>query len=218
VEGQFNTEFDFPTILQEDSTSFSTFDSSYTTPGSHFASGIHNLVGEDAEPDPLFFVESWTVGASRAAENLKQRRQAQSGFQPQTHTFDPSIHLGAEFFVQQSQQSTQFNSSRYAASRPAYAEGFATNAHQTSQDRSEASPRGNETSHQPNQPMTLHLALQILEVTATSTQSEIKSAYRRLVNEWHPDRFEGKSERARQLATTKMSAINKAYQFLRNTL
>ncbi|MGA2539174.1 MAG: J domain-containing protein [Terracidiphilus sp.] len=120
--------------------------------------------------------------------------------------------------MQQSQQSTQFNSSRYAASRPAYAEGFATNAHQTSQDRSEASPRGNETSHQPNQPMTLHLALQILEVTATSTQSEIKSAYRRLVNEWHPDRFEGKSERARQLATTKMSAINKAYQFLRNTL
>jgi hypothetical protein len=215
MEGQFNVEFDFPTAPQEDFTSFSTLDSSSPMPGSHFASDIRNLVGEETEPDPLFFVESWTLGASRAAENLKQRRQPHSDFQPQSHTFDQYNQLGAEFFVQQSWQYAQFRSSRPAAARPPYAEGFATHQRQASHDRSEAFTGDHDSGEQPNQPMTRQLALQILGVTATSTQGEIKSAYRHLVNEWHPDRFEGQADRARQLATAKMSAINKAYQFLR---
>jgi hypothetical protein len=213
MEGQFNVEFDLPMAPQEDFTSFPTLDFSSVPPSSHFAGDIHSLLGEEAEPDPLFFVESWTLGAPTAAENLKQRRSRQDDFQPQTHNFGPSNQLGAEFFVQQSQQYAQVSSPRSA-----YREGFAAHSYQTSQDKSEPFTRESESSQQPNQPMTRQLALQILGVTATSSAIEIKSAYRRLVNEWHPDRFECQTERARQLATAKMSAINKAYQFLRTTL
>ena len=62
--------------------------------------------------------------------------------------------------------------------------------------------------------MTTHHARQLLGVPSDSTREQIKSAYRQMVNQWHPDRLEGSPEEVRQLATVRMTEINRAYQIL----
>jgi DnaJ-class molecular chaperone len=62
--------------------------------------------------------------------------------------------------------------------------------------------------------MTHDRACRILGVSAKSTHGELKTAYRRMVNRWHPDRLESKAEEERQIATLKMTAINEAYRLL----
>ena len=67
-------------------------------------------------------------------------------------------------------------------------------------------------------PMTHHRACQLLGVTSTSTQRQIKAAYRRKVSQWHPDRLESRTKEVRLLATEQMAAINEAYRLLRGGL
>jgi len=50
---------------------------------------------------------------------------------------------------------------------------------------------------------------EILGVTKSSTDQEIKSAYRKLALQWHPDKHKGDKE-----AETKFKEINKAYEIL----
>ena len=66
--------------------------------------------------------------------------------------------------------------------------------------------------------MSQHRACQLLGVTSTSTQRQIKSAYRRKVGQWHPDRLESRTTEVRLLATEQMAAINEAYRLLRGGL
>lgn len=56
---------------------------------------------------------------------------------------------------------------------------------------------------------------QLLGTTATSTREQIRSAYRRRVREWHPDRLQYASEAIRECATQQMAAFNGAYRLLR---
>ena len=51
---------------------------------------------------------------------------------------------------------------------------------------------------------------EILGVSKTATQAEIKSAYRKLALEWHPDKNKSKE------ASEKFKEINKAYEVLSN--
>jgi DnaJ like chaperone protein len=66
--------------------------------------------------------------------------------------------------------------------------------------------------------MTQDRAYLLLGVTETSTQRQIKAAYRQMVSQWHPDRLELRTEEVRQLATERMAAINEAYRLLRSDL
>ncbi len=62
-----------------------------------------------------------------------------------------------------------------------------------------------------------HRAYQILGVTPQSTDTEIKKAYKKLVNEYHPDRLTAKGvpEDFIKFANEKMAEINGAYKQIR---
>jgi DnaJ like chaperone protein len=64
--------------------------------------------------------------------------------------------------------------------------------------------------------MTMPLACQLLGVTAGSSREQVRSAYRRMVVQWHPDRLAKSSEETRRLANEQMIAINQAYRLLRD--
>lgn len=66
--------------------------------------------------------------------------------------------------------------------------------------------------------MTVAHAHQLLGTTAASTREQIRSAFRRMVSEWHPDRLQCASEPVRECATQQMAAINGAYRLLRTAL
>lgn len=236
MESQFNVGYGSSTPNQEAHEVSQSTDRHVPPPYWQFVNGFKQQMGEDAEPDALFFVESWMLGASAAIENLKQRREAES---KQTH-IDESVHLSPDSFVSEPfgpstfgeqpfstesfssdsylherQRQTQFCTSHYAVPPASPVNRAATCSHRKLQDKSESRIDDFECESS-NQPMTKQRALHILGVAANSTRTQIKSAFRRLVNEWHPDRFEWRTERARQVATEKMSSINKAYQLLRS--
>jgi len=52
---------------------------------------------------------------------------------------------------------------------------------------------------------------EILEVPASSSLAEIKFAYRRKIQQYHPDRLEGMAPELRKLALEKSQEINAAY-------
>src|SRR6185369_7228462 len=57
---------------------------------------------------------------------------------------------------------------------------------------------------------------QILEVSETATQDDIKKAYRKLSLKCHPDRQHGKSLEEKKQSNEKMKEINKVYEILGN--
>lgn len=54
----------------------------------------------------------------------------------------------------------------------------------------------------------------ILGVPRTADKREIKKAYRKLAQEWHPDKYRG--DLSEDQVATKMSSINEAYEVLMN--
>ena len=56
-------------------------------------------------------------------------------------------------------------------------------------------------------------ALQMLELGANATESEIKAQYHILVKVWHPDRFQ-KDKPMKDAAEAKLKNVNSAYMFL----
>ena len=52
----------------------------------------------------------------------------------------------------------------------------------------------------------------VLGVEPTASDAQVKSAYRKLVNIWHPDRFQNKSQAEIDTATEKFKEIQAAYE------
>ncbi len=57
-------------------------------------------------------------------------------------------------------------------------------------------------------------ALNVLQITGEATEIEIKRAYRKLVNRYHPDKNNLKSNEEIQFAQSKFLEIQKAYEYL----
>jgi hypothetical protein len=173
-----------------------------------FVSQIEEILGANCGPDPLFFVESWSVGIFPATQNLHARREAAtrdfeaSSFRP----FDFSVPLWIE---EEETRDLHSFSSISAAWRDAYGVcGSSSPASAIQQDDAafNACPAG--------KPLTPEIARRVLGLGAMSTRDEIKTAYRRLVRRYHPDRLELVSERERRIATERMISINEAYHLL----
>jgi hypothetical protein len=186
-----------------------------------FANG---LLGDDADPDPLFFEESWTLGVAAAVEHFQQRRKKQKERERQSRAFRDFNNFGSLFFVQEREwcaehlpwaQAPQTEGRRDA--------GWPLQASEEASARTEGqAPRewetfaGDNIRQETTHAMTQQRACRLLGVTASSTPEQIKAAYRRMAGQWHPDRLQRRTEEMRRFATDQMAAINEAYSVLRN--
>ena len=193
--------------------------------GCQFVAEMEQVLGGGSEPDPLFFVQSWTLGVPAAVENFHQRKQMQKGRERRGNAFQNFASLASLSFAQQSELTAEYHSSSRFGIAESYGAAWQTPLEEPvgrSQDRA---PRdwkrfaaecdsGLDTLH----PMTQRGACRLLGVAATSTREQIKAAYRRMASRCHPDRLEGKTAEERQLATEEMAAINEAYRLLSSGL
>ncbi len=78
---------------------------------------------------------------------------------------------------------------------------------------SDARAAGSGNDHAPAHVSERTRLLAILELTPDATPEDIRNAWRTLVKVWHPDRF-GNDPALRERATTRLAAINAAYEAL----
>ena len=188
----------------------------WTEPHPSLFAQVEQLLGEDSEPDPAFFIDSWTLGVAAASENFLLRRQDQKITQMnrehavpafQFCSFPPFITLeeppqNAELLNETEPPTHDANLS------PVQAEQSSCNAGLPSWNRELRLPPP------ATWPLTLHCARRLLGVTATSTRDEIKAAYRQMASLYHPDHLARRNDHERQLATDRMASINEAYRLL----
>jgi DnaJ-domain-containing protein 1 len=185
----------------------------------HFVDQIAQVLGEDSELDPLFLEESWTLGIPAATRKWQQRQGAHADREQQSQSFRDLHNLGSIHFVEAS-DSADFIPQALAS---AVQRGYGANAsqevapptHRQPSQSHTAPTEGPDPTCAPLRPMTPHHACRLLGVAANSTQEQLKSAYRCMVSQWHPDRLSRATDEARHHATDRMSAINEAYRLLR---
>jgi hypothetical protein len=205
---------------------------------SRFANDMEQLLGDDLDLDPLFLEESWTVGTPAALENLRRRRQSRVEREHQSRASLAFDHLRVIASVEDAEPTAEFLTADRAVNSLRAARQNWTPQDWTPQAQIAQSwiPQGwmpesirlasesltdadafAQTSAQAEKndsSMSLTRAQQLLGVTAASTREQIRSAYRRMVGQCHPDRLQDATEAARQCATQQVASLNEAYHAL----
>lgn len=158
--------------------------------GAPFLSQVEQLLGEDAEPDASFFVESWTVGVAAASDNFRRREQARK-------SHDYNMPAGNHSF-------------RF----PPFFAGVIDEARPCGDAYGEDDPQwpGDEIGMEC--PLTLGSACRVLGVATASSREQIRAAYRKMASRYHPDRLARAGAHAQKLAGDRMAAINESYRLL----
>jgi DnaJ-domain-containing protein 1 len=225
MAGRFHAESFSCSTKQGDCETTPDFESNRPGQDCQFVEDFQPIVGDDAEPDPLFFVECWTLGTSAAATNFQQRRQRQAASELSCQAFRDLYSSRALSILQQRDMDAKALSAIGAAvsARRSYADWSRQDAEEfTAQMQDETPQQGRrfdepwnsrqETVHS----MTRQRACRLLGVAATSTREQIKTAYRQMASQWHPDRLKLKTKQEIGIATEQMAAINEAYHLLRS--
>ena len=188
-----------------------------------FAAHMADVLGEDAAPDPLFLVETWTFGVDTATHNFQARHNTARNHNVEAPGSRPGTFRPFDFFVPltfvEALPSDQagFRSMPTAfpsAWKDAYGVTASNSSPQPAAAYGDLPPFSAPT---PGEPLTAELACRTLGVAPSSTRKQIKAAYRHLVLRYHPDRFELSSEHDQRIATDRMTAINAAYHLLCDT-
>jgi DnaJ-domain-containing protein 1 len=222
MESQFQVDRGFFPANQEDSDALSELGSRQPAQTWQFVGEFQRLLGDDSEPDPLFFVDSWTMGTGAAVDSFKRRRQAQADSERARQVSCEVDRLGTTALLLESDLYVDFLSSPAAASagsnnaagpRQSYEDASVWTDRQVPQDWSKCAEEC--VIQQPSRPMTRERACQLLGVNLMSSDKQVKAGYHRMVSQWHPDRLALQTEEALRYATARMAAINEAYSFLR---
>ena len=193
---------------------------------SSLADEIQRMMGVDAQPDSLFFEETWIHGAPKAVDNLRRRRRQQAEFVSEGILFGEFDNLGAQAYVQQ----VAWWTDDFAATKSNAATGDAKA--EWPLWRGEPQDARKQDDSQGREPfvavedcqwtagelMSMPFARRLLGVEADSSWAQIKKAYWRMAGKWHPDRMQHSSEETRRLANEQMIAINQAYCLLRERM
>jgi curved DNA-binding protein CbpA len=188
--------------------------------GWQFVDEFQRLVGEEAEPDARFFVESWTSGTAAAVGSYKQRRQSERV----KDVFRRSSYADTASFMRERAIYAEFAALASAPVNAGYAEvgrladGSEEAVARTQDEAWQDWERVAGQSGGAIYPMTREYACLLLGVTEANTRQQIKAAYRKLVSRWHPDRLGLEAEGTRRLANERMAAINEAYHLLMSGL
>ena len=103
MASQFHAERVSRSTKQESRDIPSVFEPNWSGKYCQFVLDFQRLMGDDFEPDSLFFVECWTVGTSAAAKNFHQRRQEPAGCEPPSQAFH-ATYSPSDPFPQQNPQ------------------------------------------------------------------------------------------------------------------
>jgi DnaJ like chaperone protein len=71
--------------------------------------------------------------------------------------------------------------------------------------------------HKENHQLSLFQAYKILEISSNSTIEEIKSAYKKKMMEYHPDRVSNLGQELKNLATKKSKEINESFNLIKQS-
>jgi DnaJ-domain-containing protein 1 len=172
-----------------------------------FLAQIEQTLGMETMPDSEFFIDSWTVGFAAASQNFLRRQErltTRAHELPAWHTFSFTPR-----FVEKAEASA-------AAAWPLRED--------RADERSTADLRWVDDEKEddwlgPDEveiegPPTRESACRVLGVAVTSTQEQIRSAYRKMASRYHPDRLAHGDAREKRLASDRMASINEAYRLL----
>lgn len=219
MEGYFQADRGPCSTMQTGHEAMPQFARNQSEHAGQFETRMEQFLGNDSEPDTLFFVESWTIGVPASVQNFQQRQQWQKDRERRSRSVDRLHNLRTLSFLQERGIDAEFLSPFGAAGiADAYVSGLPPQSREmpaaTAQSRvsqeSGAVFEECDTVH----PMTLQGARRLLGVASTSTREQIRAAYRKMASRYHPDRLGSRSEKERQLGTDRMAAINEAYRLL----
>lgn len=171
---------------------------------------IEELLGQDAEPDTAFFIDSWTVGAAVASENYLRRRGLQNIREREARAVTPLSAFVSFFVADPVVPAVAAGPHEQAFWPPVPEPRFAAQRPELSHD-GEAQEDANEAVARPH---TREAACRLLGVTLTSSPEQIKAAYRKMASRYHPDRMESANLGEQQRATERMASINEAHRLL----
>src|ERR1035437_4388555 len=101
MEGYFQADRGACTTMQNGHAAMPPIELDRPELAGQFANQMEQVLGGDSEPDPLFFVESWTIGVPAAVQNLQLRRRRQQDHQRQSHLLNRFQSLRTLSFIQE---------------------------------------------------------------------------------------------------------------------
>jgi DnaJ-domain-containing protein 1 len=194
--------------LREANSRFAASQSGGDGTAASFLTKIKQILGEKAEPDAAFFIDSWTIGIDAALENYLRRHQARGSREDEMAGYNNSFSFTPFFVVREEASGGAAWQLRNEVTNQGFMAGQRWDGDEQEDGRQPLGPI------ERVRPLTLESACCVLGVTATSTREQIRTAYRRMASRYHPDRLGRSAVCQQRVASDRMASVNEAYRLL----